>query len=51
MSHVGGGQRIEARHDVVVDGGRITRTRSGLVIDQLIPSAKNGHVRTSGASR
>jgi hypothetical protein len=46
VSDIGGGQRIDAAHDVVVEGGTITRTRNGLVLNQLTPNARNGHVRT-----
>jgi len=46
VSDVGGGQRIDASHDVVVDGGTMTRTRNGLIVNQLTPNAKNGHVRS-----
>lgn len=46
VSDVGGGQRIDASHDVVVDGGTVTRARNPLVVNQLTPNAKNGHVRS-----
>jgi hypothetical protein len=46
VTDIGGGQRIDACHDVVVERGTITRTRNGLVLNQLTPNAGNGHVRT-----